>query len=222
MKVCTDSCLFGAWTAGKIDQYCSKAENILDIGTGTGLLCVMLAQKTLAAIYGVEIDGNATKQAAHNFISSPWTDRLSVINSSVSDLDKNKKYDFIISNPPFYEASLRSPDSNRTAAMHDSELTLPQLISAILLHLKDNGYTALLIPIARLNTLEILAAENGLHVIEKTLVRQTVTHSPFRAMLLLSRNKTADVIVNEISILNENRNYTAEFSELLKDYYLKL
>ena len=108
MKVCTDSCLFGAWIADKIEQKIIVPKNILDIGSGTGLLSLMIAQKTNAQIDGVEIDENSYQQSEDNFIESPWNKHLHAFHADIKNWNSGLKYDLIISNPPFYENDLKA------------------------------------------------------------------------------------------------------------------
>jgi len=222
MKVCTDACLFGAWSAKKIKQLVPGTVSVLDIGTGTGLLSLMAAQSTSAIIDAIEIDQDAAKQAAENFLLSPWKHRLRSIHTSINDFDKSKRYDFIISNPPFYENDLKSTDEVRNAAMHDSELTFQQLIESINQHLTNGGYATVMLPFQRTVSFEVLAKESGLYIVEKLSVRQSPEHSFFRNLLLLSRNKPTSEIKGELSIHDNNRNYTPQFINLLKDYYFNL
>ena len=111
MKVCTDACMLGAWTAGKLGG--SGINNILDIGCGTGLLSLMLSQKINASIDAVEIDADAAKQAGENISASPWAANIRVIHTSLQEFMPKKKYDLIICNPPFYENDLRSEHENK-------------------------------------------------------------------------------------------------------------
>lgn len=105
MKVCTDACLFGAWTVSKIIKIAPYCKSIIDIGAGTGLLSLIAAQKTAAGIDAVEIDQLAYGQAASNFNQSPWKNRLTAVHSSILEFDNRIKYDFIISNPPFLKTA---------------------------------------------------------------------------------------------------------------------
>ncbi len=171
MKVCTDACLFGALVA---DQVKTKAStNILDIGTGTGLLSLMLAQRVPALIDAVEIDEAAYQQAKENFEQSPWKERLSIFNTDILKFDAGKKYDCIISNPPFFENDLKSSDKNKNAAKHDTTLTLEQLLQTVQKLLNEDGSFAVLLPYHRIEECILLAEKIGLYLNKKVLVKQT-------------------------------------------------
>ena len=129
MKVCTDSCLFGAWIASAIEDKNISAETILDIGTGTGLLSLMLAQKTNAGIDAVEIDTNAFEQATENVNASPWNKQIKVFKADIKKWNASLKYDLIISNPPFYENDLLPESEASSVAKHSAALTLEELIT---------------------------------------------------------------------------------------------
>jgi tRNA1Val (adenine37-N6)-methyltransferase len=221
MKVCTDACLFGAWVAAWLEEHKADPQSILDIGTGTGLLSLMLAQKTSALIAAVEINEEAAGQAKENFEVSPWGQRLSVVHANAAAMDDRKQYDCIISNPPFFESDLRSPDQNKNAAKHDSTITFESLLKIISTHLLPGGTAALLIPFHRLADLEKVAAMNNLFILEHMLVRQTPRHQPFRAMLIIGAVKK-EISFKEMIIHDAGRNYTPDFIGLLGDYYLRL
>lgn len=222
MKVCTDACLFGAWVAEKVKSENSKVKSVLDIGTGTGLLSLMLAQKTQASIDAVEIDKAAATQAQQNFDASPWKERILVHNNSIQELHQiaNQPYDLIISNPPFFENNLKSDDSKRNLALHSSELSLEELLNAITIHLNRDGLFAVLLPFHRTSYFEKMAgAKYCLH--EKVLVKQTAKHNYFRSMLLFGTTQV-EAIEKEIIIREEGQQYGNAFIKLLKDYYLYL
>lgn len=223
MKVCTDSCLFGAWSAQKIIQQKINTFKVLDIGTGTGLLSLMLAQNIFASanIDAVEIDAAAFSQAKENFHNSPWKNQLFAIHSRLQDFKPSTAYDFIISNPPFYAENLHSPDKARNAAMHDTDLSLEELLQCIDRFLSRTGFSSILIPAFRTEELESLAKQNNLYVSHKIQVKQTESHPFFRTMFLLSRDSKT-VTQETITIHDTQRSYTPAFIELLKDYYLYL
>jgi len=219
MKVCTDACLFGAYMANELQQL--PVKNILDIGSGTGLLSLLLAQKTTALIDTVEIDRVAFEQAKENIARSPFKDCITIFNTDAIQFDADKKYDYIISNPPFFEADLKSVDEKKNAAKHDTTLTYDALLNAIQKNLDADGSFAVLLPYHRSNYFEAASAALNFFLTKKVLVRQSSKHSYFRAILIFSKKKST-LQQNEISIKNESGNYAVDFIDLLKDYYLHL
>lgn len=209
MKVCTDACLFGAWVA-----YSTDPSSILDIGTGTGLLSLMLAQKSVAPIDAVEIDEQAYEQAQANFYASPWSSRLKAFHTPIQEFQGNS-YDLIISNPPFYNKDLKSSDRKRNLALHSEALNLEELLTCVKRLLANNGLFAILLPFHRATRLEELAREHSLFVKEKVLVRQTPRHDFFRVMYLLANIEPPREIRQSEIIIND-----LLFKELLKEYYL--
>ena len=220
MKVCTDACIFGAWVAEKVAGFQQPVASVLDIGAGTGLLSLMLAQKnTNVIIDAVEVEESSYEQAKENFMNSKWNDRLTVFHTDVRNFDAGKKYDLVISNPPFYENELLSKEKNKNLAKHHEGLTLKDHIEIIKTH-SATGHFAILLPYHRVKYFEDLAEGNGFSLKEKLLIRQTPSHNFFRGILLFS-NRKSEIKTNELTIKNNN-GYTAEFTGLLKDYYLKL
>ena len=227
LKVSTDSCLFGAWVAEEVGsmRYEVRSEEppltILDIGAGTGLLMLMLAQKSAAMIDGIEIDEPSYKQAKENIEASFWKDRLQLFHGDVKQFNFSKKYDLIISNPPFYEGDLKSGVAHRNVAMHDEGLKLDELLNVVDANLTDEGRFAVLLPYQRAAYTIALAENSNLNLQTHVQVRQTVQHGFFRSMLLFGRMKT-ELTVEELSIKDESNQYSNEFIGLLKDYYLYL
>ena len=221
MKVCTDACLLGAWAAEKIKQRSTEVNNILDIGTGTGLLSLMLAQKTTAAISAIEINEDAAGQARENFHVSPWAERMFIFNTGIQEFSANKKYEFIISNPPFFQDDLQSSDAAKNAAKHHTTLPLSALLKAINIHLSDDGFAAILIPWHRTEYLKKITATEGLFIHEMLFVKQTPAHDFFRSLILLSK-KAGKEKTDTLTIHEQYRQYSNDFTNLLKDYYGKL
>lgn len=219
MKVCTDACLFGAYVANEIQQYTLK--NILDIGSGTGLLSLMLAQKTNAVVDTVEIDAAAFNQAKENITLSPWKEKINITNTDILKFAAVKKYDCIISNPPFFEADLKSDNENKNAAKHDSTLTYIQLLHVIDKNLSTDGFFSVLLPFHRSDFFTAQAAVLNFRLAKKILIKQTPKHTYFRAVLFFSKQQSG-TLQEEIIIKNEAGNYSAAFTNLLKDYYLYL
>ena len=221
MKVCTDSCLFGAWIADKIEKKIIEPATILDIGSGTGLLSLMMAQKSNAQIDAVEINENAYLQTNENFKASKYNLRLHALNDDVKHWLDNKKYDLIISNPPFFENDLTSADQNKNIAKHQHGLALNELLYSIKSRLTRDGYFSVLLPFHRLSYFKQLADPHDFYLKEELLVRQTPKHSHFRGILFYITKKE-NIISNELTIRDEDGNYTTAFSLLLKDYYLQV
>lgn len=221
MKVCTDACLLGALVADKIQSNKIAVEYILDIGSGTGLLSLMLAQKTTASIDAVEIDKAAFNQASENFNQSIWKERLALFNTDIKEFESHKKYECIISNPPFFEGDLKSSNSIKNAARHDVALTLLQMLKTVQQYLQQDGFFAVLLPFRRVEYCIDEAKKMKLFLSQNILVRQTPKHDYFRGILFFCKLET-DTITEEIIIKNEKGNYTEKFLELLKDYYLYL
>jgi tRNA1Val (adenine37-N6)-methyltransferase len=219
MKVTTDSCLFGAWCAKQIEHLNIDFENCLDIGTGTGLLSLMIAQKNSFSIDAVEIEHGAAMQATENTSTSPFRN-INTIHGNISELPL-PGYDWIVCNPPFYEKELASPDSLRTIAHHGEELTWTTLFPFISKHLKPAGHFFLLIPYKRRDELDELLKNAGLYLTKMVIVKPSITHPPFRIMIEGCFRVFLPVI-EELSIKDKDGNYTEPFKALLHDYYLYL
>ena len=219
MKVCTDACVFGAFVAEYLAS--QKINNCLDIGTGTGLLSLMLAQKNDMGMDTVEINTEAYLQAKENIENSIYKNKISIHNQNILEFDNKEKYDFIISNPPFYEGDLMSSQQNKNQAKHNESLTLPKLLQSIIRLLKDNGEFAVLLPFHRIIEFELLANDLNYFVQKEILMKQTPKHPYFRGIQIYSCTQliktTSDLIIKD-----ENNLYTNSFVELLKDYYLDL
>ncbi len=218
MKVCTDACLFGALVAT-----CQlPIIHALDIGTGTGLLSLMVAQKNNAAkIDAVEIDMEAAKQATENIAASPWADKIRVFNDDILLFSQGKKYDCIISNPPFFEDDLQTADKAKNDARHNTSLSLLQLVQVVAECLNPGGFFAVLLPYHRVSYFIEEAAKKNLYLNRQILVKQTLKHKFFRGILFFSGKET-ETQFSEIIIKDLEHNYTPEFAAALKDYYLFL
>jgi tRNA1Val (adenine37-N6)-methyltransferase len=223
MKVCTDACLFGGWSAA--DVQIQAAKNILDIGSGTGILSLMLAQQSAAHITAIEIENGAFEQTKTNFDLSPWKDRLDVVHSSIQDYASNNKqilFDCIITNPPFYEGDLNSPDNAKNLAAHSTALPWDDLARSAASLLQENGAWYVLVPTLRAYTIQKLALKFGLQLSQECLLYNDAKHLPIRAMLKFVKQKEATIQRDIIIIKNTDQSYTTEFIDYLKDYYLHL
>jgi len=218
MKVCTDACILGAWFAAKIPDY----YNILDIGSGTGLLMMMLAQRSQSEIHGIEIDLAAFKQLKENISQNSWKERMKVFPGDARTYSFPNKYNFIISNPPFFENDLPSDADGEQVAKHSKMLKLEELVQVIDNNLEANGSFGILLPFHRWQYFDELATKHKLYLTEKLFVKQTPAHDYFRAVLHYSRNHEHFVPSFDLVIHERERQYSEEFTELLKEYYLHL
>jgi tRNA1Val (adenine37-N6)-methyltransferase len=219
MKVCTDACLFGAWVVELLEmQHYTDQLQVLDIGTGTGLLSLITAQTIDCSIDAIEIDEMAAKQASDNFVANPFSSKIKIVETDIKTWDLKNVYDCIISNPPFFENDLASPNAKKNLALHSSALTLKELIRIAEQKLKENGIIVLLLPFHRKQEMIQLASENGLQLFANADIKQTPNHTYFRTFLAFTRN--TKTLQSEEIIIQDNRVYTDRFKILLKEYYL--
>lgn len=220
MKVTTDACLFGA-IAAALSLNMKPTMKVLDIGTGTGLLSLMFAQiNVLANLDAVEIDAQAFEQAHKNFTVSPFSERIRAIHSDIKNLRTNVNYDVVITNPPFFQNDLKSNDEGRNNALHDSALTLEELLAHINRLLKQDGIFYILLPYHRVDYFKQVANEMNWFCQEEIKVRQSERHAYFRCILQFSH---INGVYNpfEINIKTDGQ-YSVEFKNLLKPFYLHL
>jgi len=222
MKVCTDACLFGAWIGKYWNDFDSTNLNALDIGAGTGLLSLMLAQQTNFIIDAVEINEDAYTQASENVTRSPWENKIHLHHRALQDFEPQKKYDFIFSNPPFFEGDLMSGDDAQNLAKHHAGLTLEVWLEWVMLHLNEEGKVAILLPYHRMAYFENLLNKNSMHLQKQLHVKQTPKHAFFRSMLLFSKKENTVVSPSFITIYEAEKQYSTSFVELLMPYYLNL
>lgn len=220
MKVTTDACLFGAWVASEILQMESKPKRILDIGTGTGLLSLMIAQATNSShIDAVESNEDAFQEASSNFAQSIWKDKLRTHLTSIQDYSAQEKYDLVICNPPFFKASLRGLDQNKNQALHSNDLSQKLLLDKVQPLLAAKGTFYLLYPEREMRIFQLFTESTNLKPSKRVSVRNTPDAQVFRVMIALS-HRPQKVEESELFIRDGEGKYTRHFQELLKDYYL--
>ena len=224
MKVTTDGCLFGGFVANAISNSELVINNCLDIGTGTGLLSLMIKKKKNCFIDAIEIDAAAAEQATTNIVASPFSDKINIIQTDARIFLFEKKYDLIISNPPFYEKELKGDDEKRNIAHHSEELSLSNLLTIINDNLSANGNFYLLLPFKRDEEIKKLIASNNFQIETITYIRQSVKHDYFRIIVSgkFRTENPEEILLEDMAIKNEIGNYTPPFISLLKDYYLHL
>src|ERR1051326_8525269 len=167
MKVGTDAVLLGAW----VDP--SKAKKILDIGTGTGVIALMLAQKSNAIIDAIDVDENACAQAGENFSLSPWKERISILHNSVQQFAAatENKYDLIVSNPPYFEHSTKASEQKRTVARHTDMLGYDEMLNSVLKLLDKKGKFCIILPLKEGEHFRDMAEKNKLFLSKLVRVR---------------------------------------------------
>ena len=217
MKVGTDAVLLGAWVLP------NGSKNILDIGTGTGVISLMLAQKTQAKIIAIDIDENAFEQSRQNVLESKFSNQIEVIHSSLQEFSKSstQKFDLIVTNPPFFEQSLKSSDEQRSHARHADILPFDELIDGVLLLLEPKGKFNLILPTLEALKFRLLAEKKGLNLSKLLRVKSRVDKDVEKRHLMQFEFKPSEFSENTIAIeLEERHQYTEEYKELTKDYYL--
>ena len=217
MKVTTDACLFGAWVANHLPD----CKQVLDIGGGTGLLSLMLAQKNNAVITSIEIEVDCFRQLQENIQQSIFSDRIKAVHGNILEFNTDLKFDAIVTNPPFHEQQLKSDNKSINQARHEDSLLLPDLFKKAAELIKENGSFFVLLPFYRNDESMLLAHKFGFHPKQITKVHQSQNHNPFRTMYWFER-KHGNSNEDQLIITNGNGSYTAAFTALLKDYYLYL
>lgn len=221
MKVGTDGVLLGAWAP--IDH---KPYSVLDIGAGTGLIALMLAQRSQAEqIDAIEIDENAFEQCVDNFENSPWNDRLFCFHASLDDfMDdlEDEEYDLIVSNPPFYSEDYKTKNEQRDLARFQDALPFEDLIEAASVLLSETGVLAVIVPYKEEARLIASAKECDLFPLRITRVKGTPTSEIKRSLLAFSFAEIADFPTDELIIETARHQYTEDYIALTKDFYLKM
>lgn len=219
MKVSTDACIQGAWTPVP-----TGAKQVLDIGTGTGLLSLMLVQRYKdIQIDAIELDEYAAAEAKDNVLNAPWSDRINVCHADVNTYEYTYQYDYVICNPPFFNNSLLGPTQTRNQARHTVTLTFESLIRLLKQVLKPDGEASILLPIEAVDYWQSLLHGSGGYVSNILEIRPKAT-SKVNRMVLVCRfdDSQKDSKKEQLVIYNEDRTYTEAFAKLLSPFYLKL
>ena len=216
-KVGTDAVLIGSWAE------VSKATTILDIGTGTGIIALMMAQKSNAQIDAIDIEQGSFEQATENASHSIWSERIHVYQKSLQNFaqDADKKFDVIITNPPYFVDSSKAPDEERNHARHTDTLTFADLILGVKKMLSDKGMFYIILPTKEAIDFKALAEKNNFYLVKLLRVKTKSTNDLEKRHIMLFKF-TKEVFSEQIlSIENEGRhNYTDEYKKLTGDFYL--
>lgn len=215
MKVGTDGVLLGAWTR------VGDCRRIWDVGCGTGLLALMMAQRFQSHILAIEIDEGAVMDARDNIVSSPWADRITLVTGDANDIvpQPGLEPDFIICNPPFFANSLKAPDATRSTARHESTLGCTSILTMAARVLSVNGRLAMITPADRYDDVMFEASVRRLHPLRITEVCSREGKAPNRLLWEFGR-VAAPVTRDRISIRNASNDYTEEYKTLTSDFYL--
>ena len=220
MKVGTDGVLLGAW----VDV--ANVKKALDIGTGTGLIALMMAQRNVQLkIDAIDIDESACEQAEENFESSLWSERLTVKHQSLKQYaeETSCKYDVIVCNPPYFTNGVKAGDEKRRVARHADELTLDELFEYSHRLLSDNGRLGIVFPFADYNRVLNTAENRGLYPDEVVRVKPVAAKDFVRVLISFSKSDNNDIKESELTIETDRRHfYTEEFKRLVEDFYLNV
>ena len=214
MKVGTDGVLLGAWVDVPFSTRWA-----LDVGTGSGLIALMIAQRCngQAMIEAIDVDVDACNQAFENVAESPYKDRISVVRQSFFDYSPEKKYDLIVSNPPFFKNALPCPDEKRNTARHDDSLPLKRLIEHAVSMLSENGRIALILPALLSDELDFIIATHRLFIRRRTEIITVEGNKPKRFLVEITANNVQNPIPEHQTLILETKDHqrTAEYKKLL-------
>lgn len=215
MKVGTDGCLLGGWFD------CSRSKNILDVGSGSGLVAIMAAQRCNALITGVEIDGNAAMQAKENVKNSPWSERIEIVNNDFLEYDTEQRFDTIVCNPPYFVNSLKCDKSQRTLARHSDSLSCRDFFDKCAKISTPAVTVSIIIPNDIAQEWQTAANENGFYASRITYIKTTPVKTAKRVLMEFVRQET-NTVENTLIFENGRGEYSEDVKNILRDFYLKI
>jgi tRNA1Val (adenine37-N6)-methyltransferase len=215
MKIGTDAVLLGSWAD------IINTKQILDIGTGCGIIALMLAQRSDAEIDAVEIDPDSSKEAAINFKNAPWSNRLNSIETDIHEFAKSnlKKYDLIVSNPPFFSNSMKSPDLSKNLSKHDTHLNIGELVRISKKMLLPSGRVSVIVPSGVFLKLTEIARKQNLYIYRQLNIIPK-QGKPANRVLVELNNYEKSIAESTLTIRHHDGSYTQEYKNLTSEFYL--
>jgi len=216
MKVGTDGVLLGAWAD------VSNCRHILDIGAGTGLIAMMLAQRAIdATIVAVEIDEPASDEMRLNFSACPWKDRIQAVNTEIQSFESPKSFDLIVSNPPYFNNGTLPPTTARKSARHENTLSQYDLLKSVDRLLSPNGKLCIILPYQEALEFERTAFEYELHL-NKVLAFHAKEDKPAERLLMEFSKNQNNKVISKLVHYTDNGDWTEDYKQLTRDFYIKL
>ncbi|QZT35696.1 tRNA1(Val) (adenine(37)-N6)-methyltransferase [Halosquirtibacter xylanolyticus] len=216
MKVGTDGVLIGAWSDHPAPQ------RVLDIGSGSGLTPLMLAQRYPVEITGVEIDPIAAAEAESNIAQSPWKERISIVHTSIQEYKSSHSFDLIVSNPPFFQNGPTSPDPLRKRARHTDSLSFEDLMKSVATLLSENGFFCVILPANQIDYIINIGLHNKLYLNKVCYVRPKQDSAPKRVMLRFCLHEKTRIIEESLFIEKDRHLYSDDYISLTEEFYLKM
>jgi tRNA1Val (adenine37-N6)-methyltransferase len=218
LRVGTDAVLLGSWVQP------GPAESILEIGTGCGVIALMMAQRTHGRIDAIDIDAVSIEQARENFLASPWPDNLNAVCSSLQDFAEasGRKYDLIVTNPPFFTGSLKPPDARKTTARHTTRLSPEELLKGVRHFLSDAGVFFVILPVTEGFKFIAAAEPEGLFLQRQMNVSPKAGKPVNRLICMFSRRHSGMPVSEELIIRNAEGTFTKEYIAFTREYYFSL
>jgi tRNA1Val (adenine37-N6)-methyltransferase len=218
MRVGTDAVLLGCWAEP------GPARSILEIGTGCGVIALMMAQRTQCRIDAIDIDAESIEQARGNFLDSPWKDNLNAVCVSLQDIvaSSGRKYDLIVANPPFFTGSLKPPDARRTTARHTTRLSPEELLAGVRHLLSNDGSFCVILPATEGMKFIATAEQEGLLHQRLMKVSPKVGKPVNRLLCMFTRHHCGKPVSEDLMIRQEDGNFTNEYIAFTHEYYFSL
>lgn len=216
MKVGTDGVLLGAWCNVK------GVKSALDVGTGCGLIALMIAQRNPSCLIDcIDIDNDAVNEAKINIDNSPWRDRIEPLLADFKQFETNNRYDLIVSNPPFFTNGVKAPKKNRQIARQTVELSFAQLIATAMHLLSDRGHLCIITPADSQEEITTICESVGGYIHKKVTVYSKPTKNPIRCLWEISRLKSP-TCTSELFIHESDGKFTKQYVEICNSFYLNM